>query len=291
MKRSPLIIASLLLVLGMNLVAEAGPIRNLFNRLRSRDCECEQTYVEPQPAEPAEQPQPAAKPEKAAVPTPAPAPAPAPDEKPAPAPKKPAPVPAVKKAPAPKKAEAKMAAPKPKSEWINLFNGKDLTGWKISDNGKWEVKNGEIIAQGARSHLYTESTYKNFEFKAEVMTEFGANSGIYFHTKFQETGWPAAGYETQVNVTHHDPVKTGSLYGVVKLFETDAQDNKWWEQNIIVKGKHIVVKIDGKKVIDYVEPNNVEGTRRISEGAFALQAHDPNSVTHYRNIRVKRLPD
>ena len=56
----------------------------------------------------------------------------------------------------------------------------------------------------------------------DVMTTPGSNSGIYVHTKFQETGWPAHGYESQVNVSHRDKVKTGSLYGVVKLFKTPA---------------------------------------------------------------------
>ena len=173
--------------------------------------------------------------------------------------------------------------------FVSLFNGKDLTGWKISDNGKWRVDDGRIVANGARSHLFTEKEYKNFEFKAEVMATPGSNSGIYFHTKFQKTGWPMHGYESQVNVTQRDPVKTGSIYGVVKLFKTPAKDNQWWTQHIIVKGRNIVVKINGETVIDYTEPEGVKGTHRLNKGSFALQAHDPKSVVYYRNIRVKEL--
>ena len=177
--------------------------------------------------------------------------------------------------------------------WIPLFNGKDLSGWKISDTdqAKWKVEDGHIVANGPRAHLFTEREFKNFEFKAELKTTPGSNSGIYFHTKFQESGWPEIGYESQVNVTHRDPVKTGSLYGVVKLYETPAKDNEWWEQHIIVKGQNIVVKINGKTVIDYTEPDGVKGGRRLSKGSFALQAHDPKSVVLYRNIRVKPLAD
>ena len=175
--------------------------------------------------------------------------------------------------------------------FVSLFNGKDLTGWKISDNGKWRVDDGRIVANGARSHLFTEKEFKNFEFKAEVMATPGSNSGIYFHTKFQKTGWPMHGYESQVNVTHRDPVKTGSIYGVIKLFKTPAKDNQWWTQHIIVKGRNIVVKINGETVIDYTEPEGVKGTHRLNKGSFALQAHDPKSVVYYRNIRVKELSD
>ena len=178
-----------------------------------------------------------------------------------------------------------------KDGWISLFNGKNFDGWKIGDakQGKWKIENGNIVANGPVSHLYTIKEFKNFEFKAEVMTTPGSNSGIYFHTKYQETGFPGTGYESQVNVSHGDPVKTGSLWGVVKLYETPAKDNKWWEQHIIVRGQNIVVKINGKTVLDYTEPKGVQGGRKISSGSFALQAHDPKSVIYFRNLRVKPL--
>lgn len=177
--------------------------------------------------------------------------------------------------------------------WIKLFNGKDFTGWTMSDKkqAKWKIEDGLIVANGPRSHLFTNKQYKNFEFKAEVKTTKGSNSGIYFHTKFQDTGWPKQGYETQVNVTHRDPVKTGSIYNTVKLFKTPAKDNEWWEQHIIVRGKHVIVKINGKTVVDYTEPDDKKGTVKISKGSFALQAHDPKSVVYYRNLRVKPLKD
>jgi len=175
--------------------------------------------------------------------------------------------------------------------FVSLFNGKDFTGWKISDNGSWRVEDGKIVACGGRSHLFTKAEYKNFEFKADVMTTPGSNSGIYFHTKFLESGWPVQGYESQVNVTHGDPVKSGSLYNVVKVYETPAKDNEWNQRHIIVRGKNIVVKINGKTVIDYTEPAGVTSPIRLSKGSFALQAHDPKSVTYYRNLRVKKLAD
>ena len=178
-----------------------------------------------------------------------------------------------------------------KDGWISLFNGKNLEGWKIGDakQGKWKVEDGTIVANGPRSHLFTIGEYKNFEFKAEVMTTPGSNSGIYFHTKYQATGFPGIGHESQVNVTHRDPVKTGSIYGVVKLYKTPAKDNTWWEQHITVRGKNVVVKINGTTVLDYTEPTGTTGGHKFSSGSFALQAHDPKSVTYYRNLRVKPL--
>lgn len=189
---------------------------------------------------------------------------------------------------------AEEAKPLEKDEgegWISLFNGKDFTGWKISDKGLWKIEDGKIVANGPRSHLFTEKEFKNFEFKTEVMTTPGSNSGIFFHTKFQETGWPDLGYESQVNVTHGDPVKTGSIYYFVKLYKTPAKDNEWWTQSITVKGKNIVTKINGEVVCDFTEQEGVTGPHKLSSGSMAFQAHDPKSVVYYRNIRIRPLAD
>jgi hypothetical protein len=178
--------------------------------------------------------------------------------------------------------------------WINLFDGKDLNGWKLSDTAqsKVHVEDGKIVMGGPTSHLFTDWQFKNFIFEADVMTTPGSNSGIYFHTHYQEHGFPKTGYESQVNVSHRDPVKTGSLYHIVKLYKTPAQDNKWWKQTLIVEGKHVIVKIDDETVVDYTEPADVSHQQeKIGCGSFALQSHDPKSVTYFKNIRVKPLPE
>ena len=180
----------------------------------------------------------------------------------------------------------------------SLFDGKSLAGWKANENpGSWQVVDGQIVCHGPRSHLFYvgpdaahPAEFKDFHFKAEVMTKPNANSGIFFHTKFQPEGWPAQGYEMQVNNSQGDPVRTGSIYNVVKNFVPPAKDDAWFTQELIVKGKALAVIVDGKVLFEFVEPEGVTGTRKLSAGTFALQAHDPGSEVHYRNIRVKRLP-
>jgi hypothetical protein len=175
-----------------------------------------------------------------------------------------------------------------------MFDGKSLDGWKINEKPEsWKIEDGVIVANGDRSHLFFmrhDRPFVNFEFQAEVMTEKGSNSGIFFHTKFQEEGWPRIGYESQVNNTQGDPQKTGGLYNTVKVLEAPAKDGVWFTQYIKVDGKHVVVKIDGETVVDYTEPDDVGGTVRLGEGTFALQAHDPGSTVRYRNLKVRRLP-
>lgn len=174
--------------------------------------------------------------------------------------------------------------------WIKLFNGTDLTGWKASEEVEWKVEDGCIITPPKRSHLFTEQEFKNFEFKADVLTTAGSNSGIYFHTKYEDT-FPTHGIECQVNQTHTDPVKSGSLYYIVKINESAAKDDEWYTTHLIVKGKSVTVHVNGKKLYEYVEPDGVTGKRRIDKGSFALQGHDPKSLVKYKNIMVKPLAD
>ena len=183
--------------------------------------------------------------------------------------------------------------------WINLFDGKDLKGWKQSDakGSKVHVRMARLSWQATPRISSPTGNLRISSSEQDVMTTPHANSGIYFHTHYQASGFPKTGYESQVNVSHRDPVKTGSLYHFVKLYKTPAKDNTWWKQTIIVEGKHIVIKINDETVVDYMEPKNV-GNRleRLGCGSFALQAHDterkfPNSMTFFRNIRVKPLPD
>lgn len=196
-------------------------------------------------------------------------------------------------------ADDKPAADKAAGEWKVMFDGKTLDGWKIGEHSdSWKVVDGTLTCKGERAHLFyagEEKPFKNFEFECEVMTTPGSNSGIYFHTKFQEEGWPKFGYECQVNITQGDPKKSGGLYGTADVFVAPAKDNEWYKNHIRVEGRRVIVKINDKVVTDYTEPEGKEAfskefERRLGEGTIALQAHDPKSVVHFRNLRIRRLP-
>ena len=186
--------------------------------------------------------------------------------------------------------------------WVSLFNGKNLDGWKVGANAaSFSVVDGAIQVAGPRAHLFYDGPvknhmFKNFEYKATVMTKPGANSGLYIHTTYQEDGWPAKGYEIQVNNSHTDWKRTGSLYDVMDVKETYVKDNEWYTEYIKVEGKHITVKINDVTVVDYEEADvdkRDEGTRGrfLASGTFAIQAHDPKSVVLIKNIMVKPLTE
>ena len=182
--------------------------------------------------------------------------------------------------------------------FTSIFDGKTFNGWKpaVEHSDTWKIEDGALVTRGERCHLYyvgDPKPFRNFELKVDVMTAPQANGGIYFHTKYQETGWPNYGFESQVNVSHSDWKKTGSLYDVVNLGNTPAKDNEWWTQHITVEGNTVTVKINDVVVLEYTEPPGAQPgkdfTRKLDGGTFALQAHDPGSVVRYKNIRVKRL--
>lgn len=184
------------------------------------------------------------------------------------------------------------------TEWQTMFNGKNLDGWRINENpDSFKVVDGCLVVEGPRGHaFYTGKDEKNaekitdFHFKAKVQTMPGANSGIYFHTKFLKSGWPNRGYEAQVNNTQSDKKKTGGLYNVKDNFKAPVKDNEWFDYDIIVKGKHIVVKINGDTISDYTEPDNLDRPeRQLSSGTFAIQAHDPGSKVLYKDLKFKDL--
>ncbi len=185
--------------------------------------------------------------------------------------------------------------------WVSIFDGKTLNDWKVGENAStFSIENGMIKVNGPVAHLfyvgpYQGHNFKNFEFKADVLTLPNSNSGMYFHTEYQESGWPEKGFEVQVNNSHGDWKRTGSLYNILDIKENHAKDNEWFTQHITVKDKRITVRVNGKTVLDYTEPNSfvpVEGHsgRKIGSGTFALQGHDPESTVFYKNIYVKPLP-
>ncbi|TWI83017.1 uncharacterized protein DUF1080 [Lacibacter cauensis] len=192
------------------------------------------------------------------------------------------------------------AAPMKKKKWISLFDGKTLNGWKVGANAEtFTIENGAIAVNGKVAHLFYDGDagahdFKNFELQLDIMTMPGSNSGVYFHTQYQESGWPQKGYEVQVNNSHTDWRRTAGLYAVQDVKEAPAKDNEWFTMHIVVKEKHVTVFVNKQQVVDYTEPEHPERPkgmegRLLSSGTIALQGHDPKSKVLYKNIKLRLL--
>ncbi len=192
------------------------------------------------------------------------------------------------------------------NQWIELFDGKTLDGWIVSENkNSWKVEDGMIITNGERSHLFYNGNveghnFKNFELSIDVKAKNESNSGIYLHTRYQETGWPDKGYECQIFNGKKDLESdgyverklTGSIYGIRNAWKSPVADNEWFNYRIVVQSKTIQTYINNFLICEYTEPDSIfrltgnEG-RVLSSGTFALQCHDPSSVVYFKDIKVK----
>jgi len=182
--------------------------------------------------------------------------------------------------------------------FVALFNGKDLTGWKqwpkADPKSIWEVKDGLLCGSGPASHLFSErGDYVNFVYRIEAKINAKGNSGQYCRTAFGG-GFPS-GYEIQINATHSDPVKTGSLYPagplgkfrdkITVLNTAPHEPDEFFTQQVTVIGNKISIEVNGKKTIEFIDEAN-----NYKTGHFALQQHDPGSKVSFRKIEVKELP-
>ena len=192
-------------------------------------------------------------------------------------------------------------------QWRELFNGRDLTGWKANSRPEsFSVVDGVLKAHGVNgmAHLFVvdedgeDAVFKDFELSAVIRSEPNSNSGIFFHTGRELRGgkYLNKGYEVQLNSSQQDPRKTGSLYAVVDLDTSPVDETEWFTLRVRLVGKRIEVFINDKQVMDYVEPESPERPPSRSQrlidpngGALAIQAHDPQSVFYFKELRIRSL--
>lgn len=197
----------------------------------------------------------------------------------------------------------------PAADWIPLFNGRDLEGWTAPTNpASFAVRDGAIAAGGPKAHLFyagAGADVRNFEFSTEVMTSNAANSGVFFHTSPQACAMLTNGFEVQIDNTlrpddgtdaYRELKKTGSLYAIRNVYKPMARDGQWFTLRFSVVGKRIRTWVNDIPLVDYTEPTPAVAPakrpgRVLGHGTFALQCHDADTVTLFRNLRVRPLPD
>lgn len=197
-------------------------------------------------------------------------------------------------------ASAQLTDEMAKDGWVSIFDGKTLEGWKSNEKHEgFKVENGEIVGFGNRNHLYYMEELKDFELKMDVKISKGGNSGVYVKSQWQDEAWPVTGFELQVNASHGDPVKTGSLYNIIKIFKAPHGDDEWFNYHITCKGNNLEVRVNGELLYIYTDPMEkggvpqgdkiTEQNKRISQkGYIALQQHDPKSIPAFKNIFLKK---
>jgi hypothetical protein len=185
------------------------------------------------------------------------------------------------------------ASAQAEENWVQLFDGKSLEGWEKvgSEKSVWEVKDGAIQGSGPASMLVnTKGPYKNFRYRAEIKINDRGNSGLYFRTTRKPTF--SDGYEAQIDSTHTDPIRTGSLYGLCHVYKRLVEPDQWFTYDLTVRddvwrGKpmtRIKITVNGDELYEYLD---FEKTWK--DGYFAFQQHDPGSKVSIRKAEVMEL--
>ena len=172
--------------------------------------------------------------------------------------------------------------------------------WPTVDNtlaGESFRLDGDIlIVEGGQRNLFYDGWiaggyFKNFEFKVDVYTYPGSASGVYFHTRYEEEGPPAVGYEAQINASRAGESKTGSLVGAGELETAPHGDNEWFSYYIKVDGKNVTVKVNDETVNEFTEPADVDGPASLRRGTIGLESVGSDSRVDFRNPMIRLLPD
>ena len=188
--------------------------------------------------------------------------------------------------------------------WVQLFNGKDLTGWKTHPDqpGQWAVDGGVLIGSAVPSYLYSEGgQFADFHLRIEARINNGGDSGIYLRTPFATRPGrgtdlrPAGGYEVEFHENPTYLVKTGSVWdadtsGGPKVLWVNNQPSltrpdEWFTLEIIATGNHFVTKVNGTQTADCRDPRN-----HFDSGHIALQVFSPLTIVQFRKIQIKELP-
>jgi 3-keto-disaccharide hydrolase len=185
----------------------------------------------------------------------------------------------------------------PKSVWVPLFNGKDLTGWKNNGEETWVVEHGTILCESAANkygYLTTEKTYRDFDLRLKFKGEAAGNSGVFLHSRIiginPEHGPDIEGMQVEVDpgIGKH----TGGLYesggrGWVKMPTAEGEQalkpGEWNDLEVFVEGRHIVTQLNGVKIVDYTD-----AAPKFTDGVIGLQIHTGGGVkVRWKDILIR----
>jgi hypothetical protein len=172
------------------------------------------------------------------------------------------------------------------------FNGRDLKGWTMQGHAFWKVENGDLVgrqdpAEKDDCWLFSEAEWSDFTLELEFKVPEKSNSGIALRMPKEATGSPDVhGYEVQISdlparkltgsLLHHTESKTNNLH----------KANEWNRLTVTCEDDHIVVYLNGLKVVDAREKGSKKGRigMQVQKGEeFAKQE------VRFRNIRLKNL--
>jgi hypothetical protein len=202
-------------------------------------------------------------------------------------------------------AEPGSGGPTRVGEWVPLFNGRDLAGWKTfrADKVHWSFEGSTLVLRAAPAPDYcllvTErADYRNFHLRLDTMLGAPRGFGTFFRVGPPRAKGGVMGYMARVAGTREAPgialPATGSVYVnadhaqallLTRALEAAIKPGLWFTLDVIADGNHFIVLIDGRKVVDFIDTNNTFPAGRLMLSCPA------DSIVKFRKVEVKELPD
>jgi hypothetical protein len=176
---------------------------------------------------------------------------------------------------------------------VKLFNGKDLTGWKVHGTEKWYVDKGELVCESGPDkqygYLVSDKDFKNFELKVEFKQESNGNSGVFFHSSID--GTKISGWQAEVAPLNKSTGGIYESYGRGWLIKPEAAKEKFlregdWNTMVVrMEGNTVKTWLNGEQMI-VLEDAKIGS----AVGKIALQIHDGGGVkVRWRKVEIKEL--
>ena len=180
-------------------------------------------------------------------------------------------------------------------DWVQLFNGKDLTGWVEVGKEKWTVEDGEIkgeAASKAYGYLMSDKDYKDFHLSLKFKCVGNGNSGLFYHVAFKP-GTPDVSRGLQFEIDCRIGQHTGGIYGDGRGWivwpspenELTVRKSDWNEYTMKVEGNRYVSRLNGVVMVDYTDPSP-----KSFDGPIALQLHSGGEGNmRFKDIWIRDL--
>ncbi|WP_126249269.1 3-keto-disaccharide hydrolase [Chitinophaga rhizosphaerae] len=138
---------------------------------------------------------------------------------------------------------------------IQLFNGKDLTGWKaVGAENQWEVRNGVLTSPKSGANLISEQKFNDFKLHVEFRYKKGSNSGVYLRGRYEVQ------IEDSPQGAHPSPVYFSGVYGFIAPSVINALGpDQWQTYDITLVGRHVTIVVNGKTVVTNQEIPGITG--------------------------------
>ena len=172
-----------------------------------------------------------------------------------------------------------------------LFNGNDLSGWKVIGPECWSAAEGVLRCTGeGGGWVHTEKQYADFDLRLEYKISPEGNSGVFFRAPDEGEPW-RSGFEVQILDDYGDEPDThtaGAIYDILAPSKNASKPaGEWNQEEVICRGRQLMVILNGERVIDVNLDSDARLKERAGSGYLGVQNH--GNLVEFRNIRVRPL--